>query len=113
MLSLKGFHQVERPWGKFLQFTENEKTTVKLLEIKQGQSTSYQYHNYRSEQWYVISGRIWITKEVKDGILSHQLLPGEMETIEVKEKHKFEGLEDSVVLEICRGMFDESDIVRL
>lgn len=113
MLSLKGFHQVERPWGEFLQFTENENTTVKLLHIKSGQSISYQFHNHRSEQWYVISGRIWITKEVKDGILSHQLLPGEMETIEPKEKHKMEGLEDSTILEISKGFFDESDIVRL
>ena len=113
MLSLKGFHEVERQWGKFIQFTENENTTVKLLHITEGKSISYQYHNHRAEQWYVISGRVWVIKEIKDGTLSHQLLPGQMERIEPREKHKLEALEDSVILEISKGLFDESDIVRL
>ena len=110
---VQDFNIVERPWGNFFQFTQNENTTVKLLHVKKGKSISYQYHDLRSEMWYVISGRVWVTKEVKDGILSHMLKPGDTETIQIREKHKLEGLEDSIILEISRGHFDEKDIVRL
>lgn len=100
---------VARKWGSFLQFTENEITTVKILSIKKGESISYQYHRYRSEQWYVIKGRIVVTKGIETSIL----LPDSVVTIQVGEKHKMEGLDDSLVLEISRGHFDEEDIVRL
>ena len=98
-----------RKWGFFHQFTTNEHSTVKLLEIKKGGSISYQYHKYRSEQWYLIKGRIAVTKGIETSIL----IPNMVTTIQVGEKHKMEGLEDSIVLEISRGHFDENDIVRL
>ena len=56
---------VAKKWGNFKQFNKNEHCTVKLLEINKGESISYQYHNYRSEQWYVISGRIVVTKGIE------------------------------------------------
>ena len=100
---------VAKKWGNFKQFNKNEHCTVKLLEIKKGESISYQYHNYRSEQWYVVSGRVIVTK----GNEISTLIPNMVTTIDVGEKHKMEGLEDSIVLEISRGHFDEQDIVRL
>ena len=100
---------VAKKWGSFYQFTKNEHCTVKLLEIKKGESISYQYHNYRSEQWYVIKGRVVVTKGIETSIL----IPNMVTTIQVGEKHKLEGLDDSIVLEISRGHFDEEDIVRL
>ena len=98
-----------RKWGYFHKFIENEHCTVKLLNIKKGESISYQYHKYRSEQWYVLSGRVVVTKGIERSIL----IPNMSITIQVGEKHKLEGLDDSVVLEISRGHFDEQDIVRL
>ena len=100
---------VAKKWGNFKQFNKNEHCTVKLLEINKGESISYQYHNYRSEQWYVISGRIVVTKGIETSIM----IPNMFTTIQVKEKHKMEALDDSLVLEISRGHFDEEDIVRL
>lgn len=104
---------VERPWGKFFQFTENENTTVKLLHLTKGKSISYQYHNKRSEMWHIISGWCWATKSIPEGELSKSLLPGDVFNIEIQAKHKLEALEDSVILEISKGFFDENDIVRL
>ena len=98
-----------RKWGFFHQFTKNEHCTVKIISIKKGQSMHYQYHKYRSEQWYVISGRIAVTKGIETSIL----IPNTSVTIQVGEKHKMEGIDDSVVLEISRGHFDEQDIVHL
>ena len=102
------FH-VDRPWGKFLQFTKNEPTTIKLLQLDKGKSISYQYHNNREEFWYLLSGRCWF----KNGQVSGLLMPGEDVTIPKLSRHKLEGLEDSIILEISKGLFDEHDIVRL
>lgn len=59
--------------------------------------------------WFLISGRCWFINGETRGLL----LPGENVTIEKESRHKLEGLEDSIILEISRGMFDEDDIIRL
>lgn len=99
----------KRPWGKFEQFTTNEKSTVKLLYVKKGKRLSYQYHKGRSEFWHVLSGRIIVTLNTKQ----IQLRRGGEISIPTKAKHRIKGLEDSVVLEISSGKFDENDVVRL
>lgn len=109
LLSQNDILFVQRKWGSFLQFSENQPTTIKLLYVDKGKSISYQFHNYRSEQWYVIKGKVLVTK----GIESQILMTDQSITIDVKEKHKLEGLEDSIILEISRGHFSEDDIVRL
>lgn len=109
MLSQNDIRLVERKWGYFLQFTENENTTIKLLHVKKGQHISYQYHHNRSEQWYLIKGKIMVTR----GTFSEFVLPGQVITIARLEKHKLEALDESIVLEISKGYFDEKDIVRL
>ena len=98
-----------RKWGHFHKFIENENCTVKLISIKKGESMHLQYHKYRSEQWYVISGKIAVTKGIETSIL----IPNTVITISIGEKHKMEGIDDSQVLEIARGYFDEKDIVHL
>lgn len=100
---------VNRTWGNFVQFTHNEDSTVKLIYMKKGKSTSLQFHYDRSEYWYVISGKVKVTK----GSFLDILLPGKTIMIHKHETHKLEGLEDSIILEISRGKFSEQDIVRL
>lgn len=100
---------VQKPWGSFRQFTLNEKSTVKLLYINKGKRLSYQYHLHRDEFWKVIRGKIAVTLDGRNVVLE------EDGTIEIPKtaKHRIEGLEDSVVLEIATGKFDEDDIVRI
>lgn len=107
------YNFVERSWGYFLQFTENENTTVKILEIRQGKSISYQYHKNRSEQWYVIAGKAWVVLSDDQITHSFKVVPGMTVKINKFEKHKLEALEDCTILEISKGYFDEDDIVRL
>lgn len=99
----------KRPWGKFEKFTQNEKTTVKLLYIKKGRRLSYQFHNHRSEFWKVVVGKIRVVLNKRKIILSE----GRSIKIPIKALHRIEGLEDAVVLEIAYGKFDENDIVRV
>jgi mannose-6-phosphate isomerase-like protein (cupin superfamily) len=101
---------VEKPWGKFEQFTHDEISTVKIITVNAGGSLSLQKHEGRTEFWYVISGHPTVT--LGDHVV--QANPGDELNIEKKEPHRLEAPKDMVqVLEIAHGIFDESDITRL
>jgi len=100
----------ERPWGNFEQFTHNEISTVKLLNVKANEQLSLQYHHKREEFWRVISGSATITV----GEIEHTATAGDEFFIPKKTKHRITTTDDSVcILEISFGVFDEEDIVRL
>ena len=99
----------QRPWGSFDLFMRNEKSTVKLLHVKRGKRLSLQYHSKRSELWNVVVGKIGVTLGSSTIILNK----GEGITIPVGAIHRIKGIEDSTILEIAVGEFDETDIIRL
>jgi mannose-6-phosphate isomerase len=45
---------VEKPWGKFEQYTQNILSTVKVITIQPGGALSLQYHHLRDELWVVL-----------------------------------------------------------
>lgn len=101
---------VEKPWGKFEQFTHDEISTVKIISVDIGGSLSLQTHEHRTEFWRVLAGHPTITIGKKQ----FQANPGEEFTIEKTEAHRLEATNDAVqILEIAHGVFDEQDIVRL
>ncbi len=102
--------EVSRPWGKFLQFTKDTPSTVKILTINAGEAFSLQYHNKRDEMWFVLKGEgtIEINGE------SFPVLPNAKFLIPKGSTHRITAGESNVeVLEISTGEFDEEDIVRL
>jgi mannose-6-phosphate isomerase len=99
----------KRPWGMFEQFTENEKSTVKLLFVKAGKRISYQFHNHRSEFWRIVSGKALVTLNGKNRIMKS----GDEVMIPLRAKHRVKGITDAVILEIATGDFDEADVVRI
>ena len=102
--------KIQRPWGEFNQFTQNEDTTVKLHTVKPNSAWSLQYHNHRSEFWRIVSGH----PVVIIGEKRTEANPGDEFMVEKKELHRVEtGNEEAVILEICYGAFDEEDIVRV
>lgn len=100
-----------KPWGQFRQFSHNEETTVKILEILQGETLSLQLHYKRKEYWYIIEGDPLITK----GEREFKAHPGDEIFIEQGEKHRISAPDNKVrVLEIAYGHFSEhEDTVRL
>jgi mannose-1-phosphate guanylyltransferase/mannose-1-phosphate guanylyltransferase/mannose-6-phosphate isomerase len=101
---------VKRPWGQFEQFTQNEKTTVKVISINQDSSLSLQYHNHRAEFWHILSGFPVVTIGEK----KINAKPGDEFMVEKKELHQIEAKDSTVkFLEIAFGDFDEDDIVRV
>lgn len=100
----------KRPWGSFTRFTENEKSTVKLLCVNKGEQLSLQYHERREEFWRVISGN----PDIIIGEETFNAREGEEFNVPVMVKHRISApIDDVVILEIATGDFDENDIVRL
>src|SRR3989344_8969299 len=56
MEGLSHYEKESRPWGGFERFTLNEKTTVKIVTVRPGESISLQTHEHRDEFWRVLAG---------------------------------------------------------
>lgn len=110
MEQLPNFHKEERPWGAFERFTSNEPSTVKLISVREGEATSLQTHEHRTEFWRVLSG----TGSVTIGRENRQASSGDEFFVEAGAPHRLSGGAGGLlVLEIAFGVFDEHDITRL
>ncbi len=99
----------ERPWGNFEQFTANELSTVKILEVKPQQRLSLQSHQHREELWIALDNGV--VAEI-DGKKYH-LQSGERILIPKGAKHRLSSESNRIrVLEVAFGKFDEDDITR-
>jgi len=101
--------QTEKPWGRFIQYTLNTPTTVKILEVNPGEVLSLQSHNYRDELWIPLTEGAIV--EIDDEV--H--FPKELEPVFIPKhsKHRLSAGQRKIrVLEISFGYFDEEDIVR-
>jgi len=98
---------VRRPWGLFKQFILNEKSTVKILEVKPKEELSLQSHKQRAEFWYVLEGNP--TSVV--GNKAKKFKSGESVKIGKSKKHRIINKSSKMVkvLEIATGSFDEHD----
>lgn len=100
---------VEKPWGRFEQFTHNQISTVKILIVAPGARLSYQSHQKREEFWVCIEGQViaWINDVAYTMEKGHELW------IPQGAKHRLIGsIEGGKILEISLGEFDEEDIIR-
>ncbi len=110
MSLLSHAQHIERPWGSFEQFTQNEITTVKILNVLPGKRFSLQTHGERSEFWKVLSG----DGIVQVGADERNITVGDTIEIPVGTPHRLTGGEAGItVLEIGFGMFNEDDIIRI
>jgi mannose-6-phosphate isomerase len=102
---------VERPWGRFQQFTTNEPVTVKTITIEPGCRLSLQTHGDRAEMWQVLEG----AADVQVDDRAWTALPGDMVWVPPGSVHRLGNStgERTRVLELAFGAFDEADIIRL
>lgn len=103
--------KVDKPWGRFEQYTHNLPSTVKIITVEPGGRLSLQYHHGRDELWVVLDTGIRIE-------LGEEILDPEPETtifIPRGTVHRLScvGEHPARILEISFGVFDEDDIVRL
>ena len=101
---------VERPWGSFKQFANNEPCTVSLMTVLPGQRLSLQSHTGRAELWIVIDdGAV-----VQVGEMITECKAGDELWINVNEKHRLSCQGDAPVrvLEVAFGNWQQEDIKR-
>lgn len=113
---------VEKPWGREIWYADQSAYAGKVLEVKKGRRLSLQYHERKTETLFLLSGKVLLTLrtiapgETPSAALvttadQSQWLPGRSVHIPARTIHRFEALEDSVLLEVSTP--DLTDIVRL
>ena len=103
--------KVEKPWGRFEQYTHNVPSTVKIITVVPGGVLSSQYHHKRDELWVILDAGA----KVELGEESLYPSPGEKLYIPREAVHRLScvGEREVRILEVSLGHFDEEDIVRL
>jgi quercetin dioxygenase-like cupin family protein len=113
---------VEKPWGREIWYADQAAYAGKVLEVKKGCRLSLQYHERKTETLYLLSGKVLLTfralaagESPSASLVSaadqRVWLPGQTVHIPVRTIHRFEALEDSVLLEVSTP--DLTDVVRL
>lgn len=103
--------EVEKPWGRFKQYTHNMLSTVKVITVLPGGALSLQYHRSRDELCVALDAGAQI--ELGDVVIHPQA--GEKVFIPRTTTHRLSanGPGPVRILEVSFGEFDEDDIVRL
>ena len=110
MEGLAHYEKEERPWGNFERLTLNEKTTVKIITVREGHAISLQTHAHRDEFWRVIRG----TGTIRICTADHEAREGMAFFCPRGSEHRVTGGPGGATfLEIAFGDFDENDIKRL
>ena len=113
---------VEKPWGREIWYADQAAYAGKVLEVTKGRRLSLQYHERKTETLYLLSGKVLLTfralaagESPSASLVSaadqRVWLPGQTVHIPVRTIHRFEALEDSVLLEVSTP--DLTDVVRL
>lgn len=98
---------VEKPWGREIWYADHEQYAGKVLEVSAGQRLSLQKHAIKEETLYLLSGHVTLTF----GTEQFDWRPGMRVHIPTGTVHRFEAVEDSVLLEVSTPHLD--DVIRI
>ncbi|NJK43022.1 MAG: cupin [Pleurocapsa sp. SU_196_0] len=107
---------VDKPWGREIWYADATAYAGKILEVKQGHRLSLQKHEIKEETLYLLSGKVKLTFIPPDSSDTpetgvYEWLPGSSVHIPTGTVHRFEAVEDSVLLEVSTPHL--TDVVRL
>lgn len=103
---------IEKPWGKEELLEKNDRYMFKRLTMKKGHACSLQYHEYKTESVYLLSGRLKIfLGETQEQLEEFELEPHQVITLKPYQVHRMEALSDAVYLEASTPELE--DVVRL
>ncbi len=103
---------IEKPWGKEEVLEINEHYMFKRLTMWQGHECSLQYHEFKIESVYLLSGSLKVYIGEDQHNLS-ELIMTEHEVITLKpfKVHRMKALTDTIYLEASTPEID--DVIRL
>ena len=103
---------IEKPWGSEEVIEINDQYMMKKLKMYKNHRCSLQFHNYKKETIYVLTGQLRIYTGETIGDLSSKIYgPNESITLKPGVIHRMEAVEDSIYLEASTPEMD--DVVRL
>jgi mannose-6-phosphate isomerase len=94
--------RIEKPWGHEIIFTPPEVSyTGKILYIKAKREFSLQAHDQKEESWYLLSGKVTMFQEDKNGDMRESdMQKGVGYTNYIGQKHRLQAIKDSEILEV-------------
>lgn len=103
---------IEKPWGKEEVIEINDRYMLKKLTMWAGHRCSLQYHNFKRETIYVLSGQLRIySGPAQEQLASKVYGQDEAITLTPGVVHRMEAVEESIYLEASTPEMD--DVVRL
>ena len=103
---------VYKPWGKEEWLELNDKYCYKRIYINAGYKTSYQYHNFKRETNYIISGTAEVWLENDHGEVEKKIMKaGEFFNVTPPKKHRVIAITDIILQEVSTPEVD--DVIRL
>lgn len=89
---------VGKVWGREEWLVNNDKYCGKLLYLDKGKRCSMHYHKDKDETFYILQGRVFMETHgnSKESRVMH---PREVQHISPLVRHRFSGIEDSVIIE--------------
>ena len=105
---------MRKPWGCHAIIQDGPGFAVKVLFVLAGEELSWQTHRLRSEKWTVIGGLCeagcWQPDEEPEFVT---LAEGDVLFVPQGWVHTVRAVEDTTIVEVIEGVYDEDDIVRL
>lgn len=103
---------VTKPWGKEEWLELNERYCYKRIYINAGYKTSYQYHNFKRETNYIISGEAEVWLENDEGVVEKKIMKaGDYFNVTPPKKHRVIALTDIILQEVSTPEVD--DVIRI
>ena len=102
---------VEKPWGREIWYAHTGQYAGKVLHVNAGHRLSLQKHDIKEETLYLLSGKVTLTYGTEEGTETYTWECGQFVHIPPETVHRFEAVEDSVLLEVSTPFLD--DVVRL
>ena len=103
---------VTKPWGREEWLELNDRYCYKRIYINAGYKTSYQYHNFKRETNYIISGEAEIWLENDEGVVEKKIMrSGEYFNVSPPKKHRVIALTDIILQEVSTPEVD--DVIRI
>ena len=103
---------VHKPWGKEEWLELNDSYCYKRIYINAGYKTSFQYHHYKKETNYIISGKAEVWLENDSGVIEKKLMEaGDFFNVKPPRKHRVIAITDIILQEVSTPEVD--DVIRI
>jgi quercetin dioxygenase-like cupin family protein len=87
--------KIDKVWGYEEEIVNTSEYCGKFLYLDKGKRSSLHFHKIKDETFYILSGKVLMEVEGNEKVMiegdSIRIMPG--------QKHRFSGLNDSVIIE--------------